>query len=151
MGSRGPAPKATALKVLEGNPGKRPLNDHEPVPEPGARCPEWISPAARAQWIRLAPILENCGALTEADENILAAYCDAFANFIAATKEVNKLDSFIEEGPHGRKLSPIVSAQRNYLEVLVKLGTKLGLSPSDRTAIKVAPQQGDLWEDLISH
>ena len=32
MATRGRKPKPTALKVLEGNPGKRPLNDREPVP-----------------------------------------------------------------------------------------------------------------------
>lgn len=151
MGARGPAPKATALKALEGNPGKRPLNDREPLPATGATCPDWLSAAARAQWSRLAPILEACGTLTRADENILAAYCDAAANYIAATREVQELESFIETGPHGRKVSPVVGAQRNYLELMVKLGTKLGLSPSDRTSIKVPPPQGDQWQDLISH
>ena len=32
MAARGRKPKPTALKVLEGNPGKRPLNGHEPIP-----------------------------------------------------------------------------------------------------------------------
>lgn len=35
MAARGRKPKPTALKVLEGNPGKRPLNDHEPIPPKG--------------------------------------------------------------------------------------------------------------------
>ena len=35
MATRGRKPKPTALKVLEGNPGKRPLNDREPVPPKG--------------------------------------------------------------------------------------------------------------------
>ena len=33
MAQRGRKPKPTALKVLEGNPGKRPLNLFEPTPE----------------------------------------------------------------------------------------------------------------------
>ena len=33
MAQRGRKPKPTALKVLEGNPGKRPLNLYEPAPE----------------------------------------------------------------------------------------------------------------------
>ncbi|HZK10243.1 MAG TPA: phage terminase small subunit P27 family, partial [Clostridia bacterium] len=33
MATRGRKPKPTALKVLEGNPGKRPLNKNEPQPE----------------------------------------------------------------------------------------------------------------------
>ena len=32
MATRGRKPKPTAVKVLEGNPGKRPLNMYEPVP-----------------------------------------------------------------------------------------------------------------------
>src|SRR5579863_4705296 len=32
MGARGPAPKPTALVLLEGNPGKRPINKRQPQP-----------------------------------------------------------------------------------------------------------------------
>ena len=38
MATRGKKPKPTALKVLEGNPGKRPLNDREPVRQGHAQC-----------------------------------------------------------------------------------------------------------------
>ena len=40
MATRGRKPKPTALKVLEGNPGKRPLNENEPIPPKGSiKCP----------------------------------------------------------------------------------------------------------------
>ena len=41
MGLREPAPIPTAIRIMEGNPGKRPLNGREPQPaavEP--RCPD---------------------------------------------------------------------------------------------------------------
>ena len=45
---RGRKPKPTALKKLEGNPGKRPLNELEPVPPTVAlRCPNYLLPEAR--------------------------------------------------------------------------------------------------------
>ena len=48
MATRGRKPKPTALKVLEGNPGKRPLNDREPVPPKGTlKCPAWLLPEAK--------------------------------------------------------------------------------------------------------
>ena len=41
----GRKPKPTALKKLEGNPGKRKLNTKEPVPEKGMPdCPKWLLP-----------------------------------------------------------------------------------------------------------
>src|SRR5262249_22001030 len=42
---RGRRPKPTRLKVITGNPGKRPLNEHEPRPEPQIPpCPSELSP-----------------------------------------------------------------------------------------------------------
>ena len=46
----GRPPKPTYLKVLEGNPGKRPLNENEPKPKPSApKCPAWLSPVCQRQ------------------------------------------------------------------------------------------------------
>ena len=39
----GRKPKPTAIKKLEGNPGKRKLNTKEPIPAKGMpNCPEWL-------------------------------------------------------------------------------------------------------------
>lgn len=48
MAIRGRKPKPTALKVLEGNPGHRPLNKKEPLPKGRLpRCPDWLEDDAR--------------------------------------------------------------------------------------------------------
>ena len=50
MAMAGRKPKPTALKVLEGDRGKgrRPLNEHEPVPpKGGVKCPSWLLPEAK--------------------------------------------------------------------------------------------------------
>ena len=40
--------KPTAVKKLEGNPGKRKLNSKEPVPAKGIpACPDWLMPEAK--------------------------------------------------------------------------------------------------------
>lgn len=40
--------KPTAVKKLEGNPGKRKLNAKEPIPARGMPdCPEWLLPEVR--------------------------------------------------------------------------------------------------------
>jgi len=58
MATRGRKPKPTALKVLEGNPGKRPLNLNEPKPEKKAsKCPSWLEPEAKKEWRRMSKTL----------------------------------------------------------------------------------------------
>lgn len=48
MAERGRKPTPTAIKVLEGNPGKRPLNANEPKPKKKApRCPSWLEEEAK--------------------------------------------------------------------------------------------------------
>lgn len=75
----GRPPKPTALRVLAGNPGKRPLNDREPTP--GAldlTPPAELSAEAVPQWNRIAPMLAKCGVLRQTDRDILTHYCEAY-------------------------------------------------------------------------
>lgn len=68
MGRRGPAPKPTELKRLQGNPGKRRLNDSEPRPVATLpRCPSHLTGEAKAEWRRVARGLYEAGLLTQVD------------------------------------------------------------------------------------
>ena len=50
MATRGRKPKPTAMKELEGNPGKHPLNTSEPKPNKKApACPKWLEPEAKKE------------------------------------------------------------------------------------------------------
>ena len=78
MAQRGRKPKPTAVKVLEGNPGKRSLNTAEPKPEKKApRCPSWLEDEAKKEWKRMSKQLEQLGILTEIDMAAFAGYCQA--------------------------------------------------------------------------
>ena len=149
MGLRGPAPKPANLRVLEGMRGHRPLNGQQPNPDGRATPPRWLSRRARAQWKRLAPTLEACGLLTAADETAFAAYCDAVANYIATTREV-ECKGTIYESIHGPAVAPWVKAQRNYLDAMTRLGQRFGLTPSDRSGIKVSRPAEGKWAGLIA-
>ena len=149
MGLRGPAPKPTKLRQLEGNPGRLPINENEPEPEPGADPPDWLPVAAREEWRRLAPVLEACGLLTKADGNVFAAYCDAVVNFATLSQAVAELDSLVMKDNYGRRPAAEISAQRNYAELVLKLGAKLGLSPADRTGVKATKPKAGKWNRLI--
>ena len=62
MAVRGRKPKPTALKVLEGNPGHRPLNKKEPMPKGKLpRCPELLEEDAKKEWKRLGKVLAEMG------------------------------------------------------------------------------------------
>lgn len=76
-GSRGPLPKPAALRVLEGNPGKRSLdlsagvNPAIAVPD----APRHLGREARKEWKRITPLLEELGLISGLDRAALALYC----------------------------------------------------------------------------
>ena len=63
---QGRKPQPTALKVLKGNPGRRPLNEDEPKPEVLLpRPPAHLSPVARREWRRAGASPRGDGAYDE--------------------------------------------------------------------------------------
>ena len=72
----------TYLRVLKGNPSRRPLPKNEIRPERAPEIPappDWLDDYARAEWERVAPGLWRTGLLTEPDVGVLASYCFSFS------------------------------------------------------------------------
>lgn len=82
MGSRGPKPLPANVHRLRGNasklPGHRLTDGVEPAIEiPG--CPKHLLPAARKEWKRITPLLEELGLVAQIDRAALALYCQEWA------------------------------------------------------------------------
>lgn len=75
--------KPTNLKILSGNPGKRPLPASEPQYEiADTNPPAWLSGEALTQWGTLASALDVNGMLNAANREFLATYCDLLGAYI---------------------------------------------------------------------
>jgi P27 family predicted phage terminase small subunit len=136
MGRRGPPPTPTKLKMLRGNPGKRPLNAAEPEPDPTPpACPEWLDDIARAKWEALAPELTRLGLLTSVDGDAFAAYCQAFAELQIATEALKSEDRYFTTDKGYMMPHPAVAMQRSALENLKKYSALFGLDPSSRSRL----------------
>ena len=143
MATRGRKPKPTALKVLEGNPGKRPLNEHEPVPPKGAiRCPAWLEAEAKKEWKRLAPSLEAMGVLTAVDITAFAGYCQAYARWKEAEEFISKHGSIFQTPSGYVQQVPQVSIAQQNLKIMQSFCSEFSLTPATRSRI-IAGSGGD--------
>jgi P27 family predicted phage terminase small subunit len=139
---KGRKPIPTHLKVLRGNPGKRPLHENEPTPEPGAAMPTWLSPAAAAHWPAIAERLEKAGVLTVLDQTALAMYCEAFARWRHATDHVAQHGPVIVSPSGLARRSPHLVIADRASEQMVRLLTEFGMTPSSRSRVsKVQPDK----------
>ena len=122
MAQRGRKPKPTAIKELEGNPGKRPLNDAEPKPERKAPpCPKWLEPEAKKEWRRLSKQLEQIGVLTEVDQAAFASYCQAYARWKEAEEFMTQHGTIVKTKSGYWQTVPQVSIAQTYLKIMNKI------------------------------
>ena len=153
MGERGPAPKPTALKVLEGNPGKRALPKNEPKPEAGAVCPDWLPADARAEWARVAPVLERIGLLTQADTAALTAYCLAWASLKDAQRMIDRDGAVISGGANGYQMPhPAIAIANKALLAIHRFAKEFGMTPSARGRMSLPgeKEEADPMEKLLA-
>ena len=136
MAKIGRKPKPTALKRLEGNPGKRPLNEFEPVPPTvSLPCPKYLLPEAKKEWKRLAPVLMNMGLLTAADAVPFAAYCTAYARWREAEDEITRHGSIYKDNEGRIRPNPYIAIANQQLREIKSFAAEFGLTPSNRSAM----------------
>lgn len=136
---RGRKPTPTVLKLREGNPGKRPLNDQEPqAPAEVPSCPEFLNDVAQEEWRRISIILDEMGLLSAADRAALAAYCTVYSRWVAAEKQVAKYGTIVKSPDKGFPMkSPYLTVADQAMESMRKFLVEFGLTPSSRSRIRV--------------
>ena len=144
-------PKPTALKLLEGNPGKRPLNQREPKPLSEAPTPpNWMDREAKAEWRRMIPQLKACGLLARIDRGSLTWLCVTWSQAVALYLNLEEFGRTFTTASGYIMPRPEV---RQYIETLVQYRQychDFGLSPSARSRIEVSPPaERDALEDLL--
>lgn len=157
MGERGPRKKPSAQARLE---GARDVNDDEPIPAEGdVFPPAWLVALGHEAdigtetgldvWHRLAPDLVRTGVLTPWDVDEFAVFCDAVINHRLAAAEVAKHGLLVYGAKGNLVKNPATQLTRDYADVMVKIGARFGLSPSDRAGLRVERGSSDDSEDYF--
>lgn len=134
--------KPTQLHILHGNPGKRRLPKGEPQPTLGVPSrPEWLSPEAKREWNRVAPELHAQRLLALIDRALLSAYCECWAQYVAAVKDIHENGSSFTTDKGYQAPRPAVGIARAMLEKMMQLSARFGFTPSDRAKMAVPEPQ----------
>ena len=147
----GRPPTPSALKLLAGNPGKRPINQDEPkleLAEPP--CPEHLDDVARREWKRIVPILMRMRVLTEADEIQLANLCQTYSTMIDAQTKLKQAGMLYKSKGGFVQANPLFGVVMKCLNVISKLSSEFGLTPSARVRLQAMPEpkSANKWADV---
>ena len=138
----------THLKLLRGNPGKRPVKpEPEPtLPETLPEPPSFLPTDAVNEWWRVVPELRALGILTVLDVQPLAAYCMAYAHWIAAEQALAQMAAedqdfkgLMIKGSTGAYLTnPLVKIARIAAADMLRFAAEFGMTPRARSYLDAA-------------
>ncbi len=136
MGKRGPKPAPNHLKVIKGVAENR-INRDEPTPSNGQIVPSVeLSEGAREIWNRLVPDMIDKKVLTPWDVDLFVIFCEAYATFHECKEVMGR--EYVARGAAGGVIkSPYWQIMRDAEAMMSRIGSRFGLTPADRAAIKV--------------
>src|ERR1700694_4049549 len=155
MGVRGTISTPTKIRILNGNPSRRPLPTNEPQFTPGIPDrPKSISADARKQWDGLIGEMANSGVLRRVDGGALAMLCEDLAmlatlrqGLAAQAREITKKAKEKKQPISGNALTALsrTTEGRRTLTTIRELSAQIiiqrrefGLTPSSSTRVQAS-------------
>ncbi len=134
MGRRGPPPKPSSVKKLEGTFRKDRAARSEIEAPPGAPAiPAGLKGDALAKWNELVPILLERKTLSVEDGAILEAHCRAYGTWRAFQAKADAQP--MVKTPFGPKVNPAAGEARQWESRVTQTGDRLGLNASARSRV----------------
>lgn len=144
MATAGRKRTPTALKLINGNPGNRPLPSYEPTFKAGLPQPpdDLVDETAVGEWNRVVELLHEAGVLTQVDMAVLLAYCQAFGRWWKAEREL-RLDTLTVMTEKGNTLqNPLIGIANTSMRDAIKFAAELGMTPASRSRVTAIDPDG---------
>lgn len=137
---RGRRPKPAELKILAGNPGKRPIKPSSiDLPAQIPDCPDHLDADARLEWERITALMSGTELLKQTDRTVLAAYCQCFSRWKNAETQLRKVGPVLLTPNKMPVQNPYLQIANKALEQLRSFMTELGFTPSARGRVNSEP------------
>lgn len=134
----------TQLKVVRGNPGRRPLPENEPEPEiVMADPPPHITGYALEEWDRVMPQLYALQLISEIDRAAFAAYCNAYGRWRDAEEAIARMaerdhltKGLMIKTTNGNAIqNPLVGTANKAAADMMRYADSFGMTPSARARL----------------
>lgn len=120
------------------------------------KAPSWLkSNVAKKEFDRLVDELTTIDIITNLDLNNLASYCEAYSNYIKATKELNGQSLTIQKcmpnGAYTIVENPLIKIQKLYAEECRRFAGLIGLTIDSRlkfASAKAEKQENEIEDDF---
>ncbi|MCM3190421.1 phage terminase small subunit P27 family [Bacillus subtilis] len=151
--------KSATLQLIQGNPNKKNTEelaaraDHEKkmkMRSDNIKPPSWLDKVGKKEFKRVAALLTEVEIITEADISMLAAYCNAYSQYVSISKIIEEDGIMVHtEGKDkdGNPIKlvgeehPLLKRQKNYFDQMKSAANDFGLTPSARAKLAITRTQ----------
>ncbi|MEH7103393.1 phage terminase small subunit P27 family [Bacillus velezensis] len=151
--------KSATLQLIQGNPNKKNTDelaaraDHEKkikMRSDNIKAPPWLNKIAKKEFKRVAALLSEVEIITEADISMLAAYCNAYSQYVSISEIIEKDGIMVHTEGHDEDGNPIqligeehplLKRQKNYYDQMKSAANDFGLTPSARAKLAITRTQ----------
>lgn len=155
--------KSATLQLIQGNPNKKNTEElaaraeHEKkmkMRSDNIKPPTWLDKVGKKEFKRVAALLTEVEIITEADISMLAAYCNAYSQYVSISKIIEEDGIMVHtEGKDkdGNPIKlvgeehPLLKRQKNYFDQMKSAANDFGLTPSARAKLAITRTQEE-WE-----
>lgn len=139
---KGRKPTPTHLKLLAGNPGKRPINQSEPKPIGNLfDCPEWLTEDQKLGWA-YAIAESPKGLLKRLDRSALTVWVVSEDLHRQATIAVAKFGLITKSPNEGIPMqNPYLAIINRQAGIMMKAAAELGFTPSSRSRVSIGESE----------
>lgn len=137
MAKVGRKAKPSALKLIDGNPGNRPINPHEPKP-PKVYAPDppvGFTTIQTAKWNEITGKLAKIRVLTELDLDALEIYVREWVNLQNAITDVAARGKMVQLPSGGVMWNPSWTQLKHSQACCRSIMAEFGMTPSTRTTL----------------
>jgi len=129
MGKRGPKPKPNVVKLVDGNPGRRPLGPEDPSKDPLGLAPQNMQDSEREIWNF---VRRECLWLKRADRLLIQDFC---RSWVIKRALESRLSALTVAGGATREIKEVGGEARGWGERCDWYMMTIGLTPRERAEL----------------
>lgn len=134
MGKRGPQKKPTAIKAIEGNPGKRALPVEPEIPADDVKS---FRGTAEEYWAHFEPVCKAVGVLTNADVAAFKIMCEQLAEYDATVRDMDLCTA-----KHSDTYERLFNRMCKLTPIIMRYLDRFGLTPTSRADLGTLKRPG---------
>ena len=127
---RGAKPKPLELKVVDGNPGRRPLPGPDPSVNPLGYAPRGFTKEQRRAWNQ---VRRECSWLREADRMLVESFCRAWEQMVVVGPELTAA-VLAEADP--RRITALQRVVDRARDACLRMMAEMGATATSRARVR---------------